>query len=110
MCKTEDKLATFFVVKEIGGRANRRDRGYQLAEELVFGRETKSRGVLLESRFAARRALTQCLTDRLEPRFELTSIYSTTHCTLNALSGGRQNPVVRRPFRSLRYSSHGRGD
>ena len=42
MCKTEDKLATFFVVKEIGGRANRRDRGYQLAEESVFGRETKS--------------------------------------------------------------------
>jgi hypothetical protein len=54
----QDKLMTSIALKQVGGRTDCRDRRYKLAKQLMFGRETESRDILLEAVFAARGALT----------------------------------------------------
>jgi hypothetical protein len=76
MCKTQDKLPISLFVKQIGGSAGCRDRGYQLANQSVLGREAKSRDIGLKDLFAAGGALTENSRDQAKI---LRSINSAPH-------------------------------
>lgn len=62
-----------FALEQIGGRAGCRDRGYQLAKQLMRRRKIESRRTLLQALFAARGTLTQHSTRSTKSCCELTS-------------------------------------